>query len=121
MSEPTASVPTNGAEREDMRIALDKLSAKNSQLLQAARQMGAQPDFSAAMLDSYFEALVALGKITEDDYLAIQYVWEQRFHNTLKDNVERLREMRSKQQAAQAAVAGGIVTPGQRKLIVPGK
>lgn len=113
----TISLPMADDEKVNCKKRIDRMRHTNSVLLNELASKGGQVDFQVGMIHNMFESLVEIGALEEDQWLAIQLIWEERFN-------EQLTHMRGQMQEAidLARRQARLVTPGAKPggLILPG-
>lgn len=92
---------------EAIQARVDKLRHTNSVILKELSQLGAGVDFFGAMVTTYFETMVALELITEDQWLDMQLTWEQRFNTHLTQMQARVQDAVEKQAVRQRLIVPG--------------
>lgn len=105
MTESAITLPDSS---EAIQARVDRLRHANTVIMADLAKVGAGVDFMVGMVHTYFETMVALEIITEDQWLDMQLTWEQRFNNQLTQMQARVREAVEKQQ-----VRSRLVIPGR--------
>jgi len=103
----------------NLKKRIERLRHTNSVLMREMEQRGAGVDFQTGMLLTFFEGLVEIGALREDQWLTIQMIWEERFNKqitTMKGQLEKAIEQA--RTRARLAVPGRDQHAGQ--LIIPG-
>jgi hypothetical protein len=114
-------LPFDEAAKQHTLEQIDRLRLANATHLRDIEQMGSGVEFAIGMISTFFETMVELGKLTEDEWLAIQLSWEERFNHQLSQMKAQLLAAIEKERARQT-LSRGILTPGGgQKLIVPGR
>jgi len=117
---PTVCLPLDEEGLANAKKRVERLRHTNSVLVRNMENAGAGIDFQAGMIETYFEALVEIGALREDQYVVMKLIWEERFNKqltTMKGQLEKAIE--------QARMRAKLAVPGrqngqQQQLIIPG-
>jgi hypothetical protein len=104
MAEP-ALLP--GDTTDSVKAQVDRLRHANTVIMHELSKVGAGVDFVVGMVNTYFETMVALEIITEDQWLDMQLTWEQRFNKQLTQMQAQVRDTIERQQVRQRLVIPG--------------
>lgn len=113
----TITLPFSAAAKMHTQSEITRLRQANFVHLQEIQSTGASVDLGSMMVTAYFEGMVELGLLTEDEHLALQLMWEERFAHQLKQMKAQIEKMIEQAQARQRLAALGRPHSG---LIVPG-
>lgn len=104
MSEAAVPIPESS---EVIEARVNKLRHANAVIMQELSNVGAGVEFTVGMVSTYFETMVALEIITEDQWLDMQLTWEQRFNKQLTAMQAKVRETIERQQVRQRLIVPG--------------
>jgi hypothetical protein len=113
----TINLPMSEEDRAQVTKRIDRLRTNNTVILGDMQNRGAQVDFMVGMIHTYFEALVDIGALEQDQWLALQLIWEERFNDQLTTTKRQFEGM-VEQARNRAKLAVASAQPG--KLILPG-
>jgi len=106
-------------ELASLKKKVEVLRHRNSVLIQEFTNRGAPLDFQVGMIHTMFEGLVEIGALREDQWLAIQMIWEERFNKQITHMKGQLEEaLRVARNRARLVTPTG--KPVGQQLIIPG-
>jgi len=117
---PVISLPMDDEDKANCKKRVERLRHTNSVLLNELANRGGAVDFQVGMIHTMFEGLVEIGALREDQWLAIQLIWEERFNGQLTHMKGQLEEaIRTARNQARLITPPGSKN-GHQQLIIPG-
>lgn len=117
--EETLTIPfETPAARNDVKLRIARERKANTVILEELSSYGVPINYVTGMIVSHFEAMVELGIIHEDQWTAMQLIWEERFNEQLRQMLGSVRQQVEQMRIAQQAQASGIQTPN-KGIVLP--
>jgi hypothetical protein len=116
---PIISLPLDDDGLANCKKRVERLRHTNSVLYRDLENAGAEVTFVIAMLETYFEALVDMGALREDQHAVMQLIWEERWNKRLTEMKAELQRLIDKARVERRLQVPGRQN-GQQQLIIPG-
>jgi hypothetical protein len=99
----------------------EAIRKSNSLMVTQMERIGVAFDIGLAKLEHFMGCLIDMKIMTDEQYWAICIEWEESFQRQLHKADRKIREQIANQQNQRQQELTGLVTPEEKKIIIPGR